>query len=81
VWSVDVLTGKKSEVDVIDGAKYASPSWTSEDDGFYYTWIPPPGVVPVADRPGYAEVRFHKLGTAPGKDRLVRERTGDPKTF
>src|SRR6185295_19424607 len=78
---IDVVTGKKSEIDVIEGAKYASPSWTNQGDGFYYTWIPAPGVVPVADRPGYAEVRFHKLGTDPTKDRVVRERTGDPKTF
>jgi len=78
---IEVATGKKSDVDVIDGAKYASPSWTPAGDGFYYTWLPPPGAVPIADRPGYAEVRFHKLGTDPKKDRVVRERTGDPKTF
>jgi len=26
-------------------------------------------------------VRFHKLGTDPAKDRVVREKTGDPRTF
>jgi prolyl oligopeptidase len=78
---MDVASGKKSDVDVIDGAKYAGPSWTPAGDGFYYVWLPPPDAVPTADRPGYAEVRFHKLGTDPKKDQLVRERTGDPKTF
>src|SRR5262249_12999890 len=78
---VGVATGKKSGVDLIEGAKYASPSWTPSGDGFYYTWIPAPDKVPVADRPGFAEVRFHKLGTDPAKDEVVRERTGDPKTF
>jgi prolyl oligopeptidase len=78
---MDVATGRKSDADVIEGAKYAWPSWTPSGDGFYYTWLPPPGDAPTADRPGYAEVRFHKLGADPAKDRTVREKTGDPKTF
>jgi prolyl oligopeptidase len=78
---MDVASGKKSDVDTIEGAKYASPSWTPSGDGFYYTWVPPAGSVATADRPGYAEVRFHKLGETPSKDRIVHERTGDPKAF
>src|SRR5207244_3789481 len=31
--------------------------------------------------PGYAEVRFHKLGSDPTQDRTIHEKTGDPKTF
>ncbi|HXN34259.1 MAG TPA: prolyl oligopeptidase family serine peptidase [Polyangiaceae bacterium] len=81
LYVMDVATGKKSEVDVIEGAKYAWPSWTPGGDGFYYTWLPTPASVPAPDRPGYAEVRFHKLGTDPAKDVRVREKTGDPKTF
>jgi prolyl oligopeptidase len=81
LYVMDVATGKKSVVDVIEGAKYASPSWTPSGDGFYYTWLPPPGSLPTAERPGYAEVRFHKLGVDPAKDRVVRGRTGDPRTF
>lgn len=76
-----VTTDEISAVDVIEGAKYASPEWTPSSDGFYYTWLPPPGAVPAAERPGYAEVRFHKLGTDPKGDRTVHERTGDPRTF
>jgi prolyl oligopeptidase len=78
---MDVATGKKSDVDVIEGGKYADPSWTPAGDGFYYTWLPAPDAVPTADRPGYAEVRFHKLGTDPKSDKVLRERTGDPKSF
>ncbi|MBV9947873.1 MAG: S9 family peptidase, partial [Myxococcales bacterium] len=78
---MEVATGKKRDADVIEGAKYAWPSWTPSGDGFYYTWLPPAAGIPVADRPGYAEVRFHKLGTDPKGDRTVRERTGDPRTF
>jgi len=81
LYVMDVATGKKSNVDVIEGAKYAWPSWTPSGDGFYYTWLPPPASVPAPDRPGFAEVRFHKLGTDPAKDVHVREKTGDPRTF
>jgi prolyl oligopeptidase len=81
LYVMDVASGKKSAVDVIEGAKYAYPQWTPSGDGFYYTWLPPKDSVPTADRPGYAEVRFHKLGTDPKNDRVVHERTGDPKTF
>jgi prolyl oligopeptidase len=78
---MDVATGRKSAVDVIEGAKYAWPSWTPSGNGFYYTWVPPVGSVSVADRPGYAEVRFHELGTDPKTDKVVHERTNDPETF
>lgn len=81
LYVMDVATGKKSDVDVIAGAKYASPSWVPSGKGFYYTLLPPPGAVPTADRPGYAEVRFHALGTDPKADPLVHEKTGDARTF
>jgi prolyl oligopeptidase PreP (S9A serine peptidase family) len=35
LYVMDVATGRKSTVDVIDGAKYASPSWTPDGKGFY----------------------------------------------
>ncbi|WP_437633440.1 prolyl oligopeptidase family serine peptidase [Sorangium sp. So ce854] len=78
---MDVASGKRSEVDVIEGGKYAHASWTPSGDGFYYVWLPTDPSIPVADRPGYAEVRFHKLGQDPRKDRVVRGKTGDPRTF
>jgi prolyl oligopeptidase len=81
LYVLDVATGKKSDVDVIEGAKYASPSWTPKGEGFYYTWLPVDPSIPAAERPGYAEVRFHKLGEDPKKDRLVHARTNDPTTF
>ena len=81
LYVMDVATGKKSEVDIIDGARYASPAWTASGDGFYYTWIPPKDSVPTAERPGYAEIRFHRLGSDPKTDKTVHEKTGDAKTF
>jgi len=78
---VDVATGNGSAVDRIEGAKYAEPSWTPDSKGFYYTWLPVDPKIPTADRPGYAEVRFHRVGTPASADLVVHPRTGDPSTF
>ncbi|MFI5298355.1 MAG: prolyl oligopeptidase family protein [Polyangiales bacterium] len=80
---VEVKTGKDTAADVIEGAKYAGVAWTPKSEGFYYTWLPPVDghTVTAADRPGFAEVRFHKLGDDPKRDRLVCEKTGDAKKF
>lgn len=86
----DVATGEVSEIDVIPNARYAYPSWTPDNRGFYYTYLPetfgpdeekPGEEIPVDERPGYAEVRFHLLGEDPAEDPLIRERTGDARTF
>lgn len=81
LYVLDVATRKRSTVDVIEGAKYADPSWTPKGDAFYYTALPPVSSVPETERPGYAEVRLHRLGEDASKDRLIRERTGDPTQF
>ncbi len=78
---IDVETGKVSEVDVIEGGKYASASWTPDGSGFYYTWLPTDPKIPVDERPGYQEVRFHRLGEDPNKDRVVHGGLGDPTAF
>ncbi|HTQ07213.1 MAG TPA: prolyl oligopeptidase family serine peptidase [Polyangiaceae bacterium] len=78
---IDVASGKKQH-EVIEGAKYADPQWNPAGTGFYYTRIPPVGgAVTVAERPGFAEIRFHRVGDDPAKDALVRAATHDPKTF
>jgi prolyl oligopeptidase len=78
---IDVGSGRVSPTDVITGARYANPSWTPSGDGFYYTWIPTDNTVAVSDRTGHQEVRFHRLGTNPAKDPVVRKKTGDPTTY
>jgi prolyl oligopeptidase len=78
---MEVETGKVSLVDVIEGGKYAHASWTPKSDGFYYTWLTTDPAIKDKERPGYAEIRFHKLGDDPNKDVTIRERTGDPSTF
>ncbi len=79
---IDVRTKKKLP-DTIPGAKYTwRASFTPRGDGFYYVQIPPlGGEVTVADRPGLAEIKFHRLGTDPASDPVVRDATHDAKTF
>ena len=68
--------------DELAGTKYAAISWTPDDRGFYYTWVPPVGgAVTIAARPGFAELRFHPLGGDPAADAIVRGATRDPQTF
>jgi prolyl oligopeptidase len=80
--TLDVSTGKKLP-EVIEGAKYTwSAAWNPAGTGFYYVKVPPVGgAASVSERPGLAEVRFHRIGDDPTKDALVREPTHDPKTF
>ncbi len=81
LYVLDVDTGERSKVDVIPGAKYASPSWTPDSKAFYYEWLPVDPKIPISERPGYCELRLHVLGADPAKDEIVRPKTGDPKTF
>jgi prolyl oligopeptidase len=81
LYLLEVETGAVSKVDVIPGAKYAHPDWTPDSKGFYYTWLPVDPSIPVDKRPGYAEIRYHAVGTDPAKDPVIHERTNDPTTF
>jgi prolyl oligopeptidase len=81
LYVMDVETGVVSDVDVIEGAKYAGASWTPDGKAFYYTWLPVDPKIPTADRPGYAEVRLHRLGADPKNDAVVKTKTGDPAVF
>ncbi|HEU0035393.1 MAG TPA: prolyl oligopeptidase family serine peptidase [Kofleriaceae bacterium] len=78
---IDPKTGKKLK-DEIAGTKYSGASWTPDGKGFYYTWVPPvAGKVTIAERPGFAEVRYHALGSDPAKDPIVHPATGNAETF
>ncbi|HUQ08298.1 MAG TPA: prolyl oligopeptidase family serine peptidase [Kofleriaceae bacterium] len=77
----DVASGEDLG-DVIAGTKYAEVSWAPDGTGFYYTWVPPiGGPVTVADRPGFAELRFHEIGGDPAHDAVVHPATHNPQTF
>ena len=79
--------GRPGAGDVIPGARYAHPSFTPDGSAFYYTYLPThtsgPEPVPLteAERPGFAEVRLHRLGTAAAEDVLVYPCTGSARTF
>jgi prolyl oligopeptidase len=78
---IDVESGQDLP-DVIAGTKYAGVSWTPDGSAFYYTWVPPISEkVTVAERPGFAELRLHVLGTDPSTDVVVHPATGDATTF
>ncbi|HYV48631.1 MAG TPA: prolyl oligopeptidase family serine peptidase [Myxococcaceae bacterium] len=65
----------------IDGGKYATPSWSADNSGFYYEWVPPVSPeVTVTDRPGFTEIRYHKLGVET-PDEVVHPKLGDPTIF
>jgi prolyl oligopeptidase len=76
----DVATGKESAIDVIGGAKYASPKWTPKGDGFYYVALPTDPKIPGDELPGHSDVRFHKLGTDPKTDAVLLPKNGNPET-
>lgn len=78
---LDVDSGKRSAVDVIPGGKYASPTWARDNKGFYYERLPVDPSISVSERPGYTVFCFHALGSAPQKDPVLHEKTGDPATF
>ncbi|HTS03824.1 MAG TPA: S9 family peptidase, partial [Thermoanaerobaculia bacterium] len=78
---MDVGTGKDSDVDVIEGAKYAHASWTPDGSAFYYTKLPVDPKIPASDLPGWADIRLHRVGTDPKTDAIVKEKLGDPTTF
>jgi prolyl oligopeptidase len=78
---LDVDSGKSSDIDVIPGGKYADPSWTPDSAAFYYEFLTTDPSIPVSERPGYTEIRYHKLGSDPKADPLVHSKTGDPSTF
>jgi prolyl oligopeptidase len=77
----DVESGKDLPGEVIDGAKYADPSWLPDGSGFIYTYLPPGDPEHPENRPGLAVVRYHKLGTDPKQDVVIHEKTGDPTKF
>lgn len=78
---LQVDDGSELRPDRIAGAKYASPSWTKDGRGFYYTAVPDDPKLSPPEQIGAAEVRFHEVGTPPRKDLQVVAPLGDPTSF
>jgi prolyl oligopeptidase len=77
----DVESGNDLPGEVIEGGKYADPSWLPDGSGFVYTYLPPADPAHPEDRPGLAVVRYHKLGTNPKHDPVIHAKTGDATKF
>jgi len=77
----EVASGEDLGSDVIEGARWADPSWTPDSDGFYYTRYPTDESIPPPERPGEADLRYHEIGTDAESDRIVHEPTHDPRKF
>jgi prolyl oligopeptidase len=71
--------------DVIQWVKFAEPSWTKDNAGFFYSRYP----AAPADAENaktfsaleHQRIYYHKLGTPQSADRLVYERADEPKWF
>jgi prolyl oligopeptidase len=77
----NVESGQDLPGEVIEGAKYADPSWLPDGSGFVYTFLPPADPAHPEDRPGLAVVRYHKLGTDSKHDPVIHAKTDDPTKF
>ena len=75
-----VATGEVLD-DLIEGAKYADPAWTPDASGFYYVYLPTDPAIPTAERPGWADIRYHALGTPQSEDIVIKEKLDDPTKF
>ena len=67
--------------DVIEGGRYADPEWLEDSSGFYYTWFPTDDAIPVDERPGMTEIRFHRVGTDESEDTTIVPALHDPTKF
>ncbi len=81
LYVLDVESGLVSTADRIEGARYATPHWTTDNLGFYYEWIPMDAAISDDQRPGRIEIRYHRLGDDPALDQVVVPCLGDPTVF
>ncbi len=78
---LDVASGRLLMNDTIEGVRYTAPSWLPDGSGFYYTWTPNDSSTPPEEILAHGEVRFHRLGTDPATDAVVRGASGDPSVL
>jgi prolyl oligopeptidase len=78
---IDVATGQQL-ADVLNGTKYGHLRWAPDGSGFYYTWVPQASErIKMADRPGFATLRFHRLSSDQAGDPTLFPATRDAGTF
>ena len=78
---LEVATGKVLP-DTIPGTKFSAISWSADNRGFYYTYLPPASAsLPASERLTQAELRYHRLGSDPARDAVVHAATGHRDWF
>jgi prolyl oligopeptidase len=81
---LDVASGKPM-ADTLTRIKFSGISWTRDGRGFFYTRFPDapkdakPGKENVFDDLANQKLYYHALGTAQAADKLIYERTDQPK--
>ena len=79
-WRVRRTGGGADLDDRIGWSKFASAAWTDDDAGFFYGRYPEPPADAAYDAPNHhMELRYHRLGTDPGEDRLVLSTPEEPE--
>lgn len=56
-------------------------AWAPDNTGFYYVWYPDDKTLSTDHRFSMAEIRFHRIGTAPSRDEKVLGPAGDPSRW
>ena len=78
----NVATGEDLP-DVVQWVKFASPSWTKDSRGFFYSRYPVPGVDSGTGKTFSAlehqKLYYHRLGDAQDADQLILEIPAEPK--
>lgn len=80
LYFMDVASGENIP-DKIEAARYASVNWVPDGSGFYYERFPIEESIPVDERPGMTDVRFHKFGTDESEDEVIIGPTRDSTKF
>src|SRR5690606_29719655 len=79
-WYVFDVAAVKPMGDELKWVKFSDASWTKDGTGFYYSRFPEPKAgAAFQDLNVDQKLYYHKLGTPQAEDKLVYERTDNPK--
>jgi prolyl oligopeptidase len=75
---VRVVDSSRNMTETLHWVKFSSPTWTHDNNGFYYSRYPEPANK-LADVNENQRLYYHEIGTPQSKDRLVYQRPDRPK--
>ncbi|HWL86382.1 MAG TPA: prolyl oligopeptidase family serine peptidase, partial [Polyangiaceae bacterium] len=76
---LDVETGEVSSIDTIAPVRSGEADWAADSRGFYYRHYSSDPSIPSNEQEARASIRYHRIGTEPKNDIVVREPTGDSR--